>query len=166
MLSTRSLRRSIRLAMVMLPLTAWAVAARPVTPWEPARDDAPWFGTWHLDVERSAYPGPAPYRRGTCVIEPWNDGLTSICDLVRVRGGVTHLEWTGRFDERDYPVHGVEEYVTYAYTLRDERGYDVIVKLDGKEAARSRVTVSDDRQTMTVVTNDGRSVTTSVYRRR
>jgi hypothetical protein len=163
-MSTRLLRRLVCLAM--LALAASATAARPVTAWTLAQSAAPWFGTWHLDVERSTYAGPAPYRRATCVIEPWNDdGLKSTCDMVRVRGGVTHLEWAGRFDGSDHPVQGVEEYVTYAYTPRDDRGYDVVIKLDGREAARSRVIVSDDDRTMTVETNDGNNVTRSIYRR-
>ncbi len=85
--------------------------------------------------------------------------------MVRVRGGVTHLEWAGRLDGRDYPVQGVEEHVTYAYTPRDERGYDVVIRLDGREAGRSRVTIAGDGRTMTVVTRQGGGLTTSVYRR-
>lgn len=85
--------------------------------------------------------------------------------MVRVRGGVTHLEWAGRFDGRDYPVQGVEEHVTYAYMPRDQRGYDVVIKLDGREAGRSRITISGDGRTMSVVTRQGGAQTTSVYRR-
>jgi hypothetical protein len=131
-----------------------------------AQAQAPWFGTWRLDVPRSTYGGPAPYRRGTCVIEPWNGGLKSICDLVRVRGGITHLEWAGRFDGRDAAVHGVEEFVTYAYSQTGERSYEVVIKLDGVAVGRSRVDVSSDGKTMTVVTRQGSAETTSVYVRR
>ena len=126
----------------------------------------PWFGRWTLNVEKSTYDGPPPYRRASCTIEPWNDGLKTVCDMVRIRGGVTHLEWAGRFDGKDYPVQGVEEYVTYAYTRVDQRSYDVVVRLDGTVAARSRVTISADGRTMTTVTTQGKSVTTSVYERR
>jgi hypothetical protein len=126
----------------------------------------PWFGSWALNVQKSTYDGPPPYRRASCAIEPWNDGLKTICDMVRMRGGVTHLEWAGRFDGKEYPVQGVEEYVTYAYTRVDERSYDVVVRLDGMIAGRSRVTISPDGGTMTTVTTQGKSVTTSVYERR
>ena len=64
--------------------------------------------------------------------------------MVRPRGGVTHLEWTGQFDGRDYPVQGVEEFVTYAYQRIDDRTYDVITKLDGRPAATSRAVLSAD----------------------
>jgi hypothetical protein len=137
------------------------VAAGPAA----AQAQAPWFGAWSLDVQQSTYDGPPPYRRAACVIEPWNGGLKSVCDMVRVRGGVTHLEWAGRFDGKDYPVQGVEEYITYAYTLADSRNYDVAIKLDGTPVGQSRVTISADGRTMTIVTRQGKSVTTSVYRR-
>jgi hypothetical protein len=141
------------LCLVMLPVASGQ-----------SRD--PWLGRWALNVQKSTYDGPPPYRRASCTIEPWNDGLKTICEMIRIRGGITHLEWAGRFDGKDYPVQGVEEYVTYAYTRVDERTYDVLVRLDGMVAARSRVTVSPDGGTMTTVTTQGKSVTTSVYERR
>ena len=72
--------------------------------------------------------------------------------MVRPRGGVTHLEWTGQFDGRDYPVQGVEEYVTYAYQEIDGRTYDVITKVDGRPAATSRAVLSADGQSITTTT--------------
>jgi hypothetical protein len=147
-----------------LSAVVWLLLALAGAPY--AQPQQPWFGTWTLDITQSTFDGPAPYRRGACVIEPWREGLKSVCDLVRVRGGVSHLEWAGRFDGQDYPVHGVEEYVTYAYSRIDDRSYDAVIKLDGRVAARARVSVSADGQTMTTVTTQGKSVTTSVYKRR
>jgi hypothetical protein len=123
-----------------------------------AEAGGPWFGVWSLNIQKSRFdPGSAPYRRATCVITPWRDGLESVCDMVRMRGGVTHLEWAGLFDGRDYPVQGVEEDVTYAYTLADDRSYEVLVKMNGAPASRSRVTISADGATMTVASRGGRS---------
>ena len=88
--------------------------------------------------------------------------------MVRPRGGVTHLEWTGYFDGRDYPVQGVEEFVTYAYQRIDARTYDVVTKLDGRPAARSRAVLSADGRSITTTTagRDSRGVdatTITVY---
>lgn len=130
-----------------------------------------WYGTWRLDVERSEYrPGPAPYRRGTLVIEPWNGGVRMIYDLIGVRGGVTHLEWTGRFDGRDYPVQGADEYITYAYLPVDDRTVRAAVKVDGRVVATATVVLSADGRTMTTQTRGtdyrGRPLlTTTVYTR-
>jgi hypothetical protein len=128
-----------------------------------------WLGTWTLNVEKSVYnPGPPPYKRGSFTVTPYGDQVRITYDLVRPRGGVTHLEWTGSFDGRDYPVHGVEALVTNAYRRVDDRAFDVVVKLDGLVTATSRVTLSSDGRTMTTVTAgtnaQGQEVTTrTVY---
>jgi hypothetical protein len=56
--------------------------------------------------------------------------------------------------------------VTYAYSQTGERSYEVVIKLDGVAVGRSRVDVSSDGKTMTVVTRQGSAETTSVYVRR
>ena len=130
-----------------------------------------WFGSWRLNLERSTYrPGPAPYRRATYRIEPHAGGVRVVYDMVRPRGGVTHLEWSGQFDGRDYPVQGVEEFVTNAYQRIDARTYDVITKVDGRPAATSRAVLSADGRSITTTTagRDSRGVDTTtitVYER-
>ena len=128
-----------------------------------------WFGTWTFNVGKSIYnPGPPPYIRATYRIEPWNDGVKVVYDMVRPRGGVNHLEWTGKLDGMDYAVQGVEEFVTNAYRPLGDREWEVILKIDGRVAAKSRVTLSPDGHTMTTVTT-GRNAqgaevtTTTVY---
>jgi hypothetical protein len=131
-----------------------------------------WFGTWTLNLDKSLYnPGPPPYKRATYTIEPWRDGVKVVYDMVRPRGGINHLEWTGRFDGEDYPVQGLEELVTYAYRRIDDRSYEVVTKLDGRKAAASTVTLSPDGRTITTVTagRDARGQdvsTTTVYEKR
>lgn len=128
-----------------------------------------WFGSWRLNLERSTYrPGPPPYRRATYRIEPHADGIRVVYDMVRPRGGVTHLEWTGKFDGRDYAVQGVEEFVTYAYQRIDVRTYDVVTKVDGRSVASSRAALSADGRSITTTTGgrDSRGVdvtTITVY---
>ena len=129
-----------------------------------------WYGTWTLDLQKSTYAGPAPYRRGTLTIEPSNGGVKTVYDLVRVRGGITHMEWTGALDGRDYSVQGLEEFITYAYSPIDERTYEVVMKVDLVMVARSVVTLTTDGRTITTVTK-GRNAqgldvtTTTVYRK-
>ena len=156
----------MRLQIVVLAIVVVALS-------QDARGQIPssWFGTWTLNVERSIYnPGPPPYKRATYRIEPWKDGLKVVYDMVRPRGGVNHLEWTGRLDGMDYTVQGVEEFVTNAYRPLGDRAWEVILKIDGRMAAASQVTLSPDGQTMTTVTT-GRNAqgaevtTTTVYER-
>ena len=90
--------------------------------------------------------------------------------MVGIRGGVTHMEWTGKFDGKDYPVQGVDYVLTNAYTPVDERSYQILIKVDGLVAATARVAVSPDGKTLTTSTVEknarGESVTTTtVYDR-
>lgn len=112
-----------------------------------------WFGTWALDVASSTFgPEGSPYKRGTRRIEPAGAGSVAIVDeQVRVRGGILHFEWTGRFDGVDYPVEGVEIALTAAYRCADDRTCDLVQKIDGEVAATARVTISPDGKVLTIV---------------
>ena len=66
--------------------------------------------------------------------------------MVRNRGGITHLEWTGKFDGNDYPVQGVELVLTNAYRRVDDRTYELIQKIDGEVVATARLTHVAGRQ--------------------
>jgi hypothetical protein len=133
---------------------------------EPA---AAWFGTWALDLQASTYPLPPEFKRVTCTIEPWEDAIRVTYDLVGLRGGVTHLEWTGQFDGNDYTVQGVDYVLTNSYTRIDDRTYEVTQKMDGRVVATSRITMSPDGKRLTTVTpsrDRSRGATTAVYERR
>lgn len=90
-------------------------------------------------------------------------------DMVGTRGGRTHLEWIGALDGRDYPVQGLDYVLTNAYTQIDDRTYRIVVKVDGRVAATTEVTVSSDGRDLTAVTTEqdaGGLATTAVYERR
>ena len=127
-------------------MAAWAAAAGPDVP-------EGWIGSWTLNVARSTYASrEAPYKRATYRIERAGDGFRVIYDMVHPRGGTTHLEWSGRMDGRDYPLQGVDQAMTYAYTPGGPDVWEIVVKIDGRVAARSRVSVSADGRTMTTTT--------------
>lgn len=112
-----------------------------------------WEGSWRLDLARSEFvPAPAPYVRGTRRIETSGSSLRIVEDFVRPRGGLIHLEWNGQPDGRDYRVHGVDLFVTYAYRQIDGRTLEGTVKVDGVVTSTSRETISADGQMLTVVT--------------
>ena len=119
------------------------------------------LGTWRLDLSRSEFiPGPAPYVRATRRVEPFGDSIRIVEDLVRVRGGITHLEWTGKLDGRDYRVHGVDLFVTYAYRIVDPVTLEGVVKVDGAVVSTSRETFSADGGMLTIVTKGARLLNT------
>ena len=145
------LRRSMCTCLVAIVLAgtlgARAAAAQTAAP------RAPWFGTWQLvqAPPASRFETP-PYKKVTLLIEPWKEGLRVVYDMVRARGGITHVEWEGLFDGRDYPVQGIEYHLTNAYRPIDERSYEIIVKVDGRVAANAMASVAPDGRTLSVTT--------------
>jgi hypothetical protein len=134
------------------------------------KTQAPWFGTWAFNAARSTPSADARFKRMTTTIEPAADGLKVIYDIVGLRGGVTHMEWSGKFDGRDYPVQGVDYVLTNAYTLLGDRRYQIVIKVDGAVAATAVVEISSDGQTLTTLTTQkdsrGQTITTkAVYDR-
>jgi len=138
-------------------VAGWVLSDPPVAP--------VWFGTWKVDLEKSTYSGAPGYKRATYTIEPAAGGLKVVYEAVLPRGGVTHMEWTGRLDGREYPVQGVEEFLTYAYFDRGDGSYQIVARIDGRVAATSDVRFSSDGRTMTTTTvargGAGQSVTTT-----
>src|SRR5262249_47620941 len=114
----------------------------------------PWFGTWELNASRSTTNPESRFKRVTLKIEPRKDGLAVIYDMIGTRGGITHMEWIGQFDGRDYPVQGLDYVLTNAYTIRGEHDYDILIKVDGNVAATASVTVSPDGKTLTSTTSE------------
>jgi hypothetical protein len=135
----------------------------------PEPEPETWFGLWRLNPARSTSRSDASrYKKVTSRIEPTGDGVTVVYDMVGTRGGVTHIEWTGRFDGKDYAVQGVDYVLTNAYRRIDDRSYAIVVKVDGAVAATAVVVVSLDGRTLTVSTAErapgGRTLnTTAVY---
>lgn len=115
------------------------------------RPSSPWFGTWTLNVAASSYtPAPLPYKKGRRSIAAAEGGAIAIVDdLVRLRGGILHLEWTGRFDGADYPVQGVEVALTNAFRCSSDRECEVIQKVDGVVVATEQMAISPDGRTLT-----------------
>ena len=118
----------------------------------------PWLGTWKQTNPDSRY------KRVISKIETWQDGLKVSYDMVGVRGGITHMEWTGKFDGKDYTVQGVDYVLTNAYTLLNDHSYRIVIKVDGTVAATATVEISPDGKKLTTVTR-GQDTTTTVFER-
>jgi hypothetical protein len=145
-----------------------ALVALPQT--GPSQPLEPWFGTWRLNLEKSTADRDVRYKRATSRIEPRAGGLRVTYDLVGVRGGLTHMEWIGKFDGKDYPVQGVDYVLTNAYSRVNERSYQIVTKVDGALTTTATVVISPDNKTLTTVTTgkDAKGntlTTTTVYER-
>jgi hypothetical protein len=157
---------------IALPLSTLILAVLYTTAPVSSQGAPPWIGTWEQEIRPPASRfETAPYTRVTTRLEPWGDGIRVVYDMVHTRGGRSHMEWTGRFDGRDYPVQGVDYVLTNAYTRLDDRRYQVDIKVDGAHVATARAEVSADGRTLTVTTEErgpgGQTrPSTVVYRRR
>ena len=137
----------------------------------PGTGNQPWLGTWQQIPPSSKWFNPWPYQKVMLRIEPWEDGLRVVYDMVRRRGGLAHMEWSGGLDGKDYPVQGVDYVLTNAYRKLSDRSYKIVVRVDGREAAVATSSVSADGSTMVVNTVErdarGQTVKTSaVYKKR
>jgi hypothetical protein len=128
-----------------------------------AQTPSSWFGTWKLNVGKSTFDPQPPYKRATRRIEPSAGGISIVDDLVRSRGGILHLEWTGKFDGLDYPVQGVEVVLTNAYRCLDDRTCVLTQKMDGEVVATARLALSPDGKTLTTVTSSRTGMATTIY---
>ena len=125
-----------------------------------------WIGVWTLTAVLSGNStAPRLYARGTRHIVSTASSLTIVDDLVRLRGGVVHLEWTGTLDGRDYPVNGVEVFLTSAYREIDAHTLELTQKVDGRAVVRARLVLSADGKTITTTTTDGVTTATTIYKR-
>jgi len=114
----------------------------------------PWIGTWKLNSAKSTPPREARYKRVVLRIVPLNDGLKVTYDMVGVRGGLSHMEWIGRFDGKDYPVQGLDYVLTNAYSSVDDHTYQIVVRVDGTVAGNTKVAISPDGKTLIAVTTE------------
>ena len=129
---------------------------------------APWIGAWKLNPAKSTPARDSRYKRTITKIQPWQDGIRVTYDMVGTRGGVTHMEWNGKFDGKDYPVEGLDYVLTNSYKLLSDHSYEIVIKVEGGVAATAHVEISADGKTLTTVTNQknaqGQDVkTTAVY---
>jgi hypothetical protein len=159
----------LRASVPSWPVWVVVVAVLVATP--SARQQDPWIGTWQQVPPAKKWFDPWPYQSVTLRIEPSDDGLRVVYDMVRRRGGIQHIEWSGRFDGKDYPVQGVDYVLTNAYRKLSDRSYEIVVRVDGRAAAVATAVVSSDGRTLSVDTKEqdakGRTVTaTARYQRR
>ena len=73
-------------------------------------------------------------------------------DGVDANGKPMHVEWSGKFDGKDYPVTGDPNGDTRSYRRVNDRTLEVTIKKNGKVTVTAR----------TVVSADGKSRTASV----
>ncbi len=76
-------------------------------------------GTWRLNPDKSSYsPGPAP-KSNTVTINSDADSIKLSSDGIDATGNPTHVEYTAKYDGKDYPISGVPNADTVALERPD-----------------------------------------------
>jgi len=107
------------------------------------------IGTWKLKEAKSEFSPGAP-KNHTVVYEVAGDYVKVTVDGTDSDGKATHIEWTGKFDGKDYPVIGDPNSDARSYTMIDDRTLGFNFKKGGKLTASGRIEVSIDGKSRTV----------------
>jgi hypothetical protein len=108
----------------------------------------PQMGTWKLNQAKSKFtPGTAKF--STVTFKNTLGNIKATGDGIAANGNPMHVEWSGKFDGKDYPVTGDPNADTRSYRKVDDRTLEVTVKKNGKVTVTSRTVVSADGKTRT-----------------
>ena len=106
------------------------------------------MGTWKLNEAKSKMtPGTTKFTSVTFKNMLGNVKVTG--DGVGANGKTIHVEWSGKFDGKDYPVTGDPNVDARAYKKVNDRMLEVTVKKNGKVTVTGRSMVSADGKTRT-----------------
>ncbi len=133
------MRVSLRNAIFMLLVTSIGLCA----------DDRQ-AGTWKLNLEKSKYTAdhPAP-KRITLTVQEQEGGLKVNVDGEDAQGNPIHVEFTAKYDGKDYPMTGSPATDIIALQRIDEDTIETTGKKNGEVVTTVRSVVSEDGKTRT-----------------
>jgi hypothetical protein len=109
-------------------------------------------GTWKINIAKSKYsPGPAPKGPNTTKIEAVENGIKLTADGVNAQGQKTHVEFTVKFDGKDYPFTSMIDGKPAPNAADmisakriDDYTFETATKLKGKPLVTARTVASKD----------------------
>ena len=106
-------------------------------------------GTWKMDPAKSKYdPGPAA-KSITVKIASDADNIKLSSDGIDAAGNPTHVEYTAKYDGKDYPITGAPNADTVAIERIDPNTLQTTVKKAGQVVMTIRTVLSDNGKTRT-----------------
>lgn len=121
-----------------------------------AADDA-FMGTWKLNRAKSK--GPSASGRTSTVVFAVAGGSVKVTgDGVDASGKPIHIEWTGKFDGKDYPVTGSPNADMRSYTRVNDHTLIATQKKGAKilETDRTEVSADGKSRTATIESTDAK----------
>jgi hypothetical protein len=112
----------------------------------------PQMGTWKLNEAKSKItPGTL---KNTQVVYSSMFGQVKIkSDGIDANGKPIHVEWSGKFDGKDYPVSGDPNSDVRSYTKVNERTLTTTNKKNGKVTVTGQIVVSADGKSRALTLN-------------
>jgi len=108
------------------------------------------IGSWTLNVSKSKYsPGPPP-KSGTVKYETSGDGYKRTGEAVEADGKKTSFEYTAKYDGKDYPVTGSDQFDSIALKRINDNTAEATLKKGGKVVRNAKRVVSKDGKVMTI----------------
>jgi hypothetical protein len=108
----------------------------------------PQMGTWKLNEAKSKIT-PATTKFTTVTFKNTLGNIKVSNDGVDGNGKPIHVEWSGKFDGKDYSVTGSPDSDARSYTKVNDRTLQVTAKKNGKVTATAQTVVSADGKTRT-----------------
>ena len=106
-------------------------------------------GTWKLNVAKSKYsPGPPP-KESTLTVEAIPDGLKITIHGTDAEGKPVHMEFSPKYDGKDYPVTGMPGTDTISMKKIDDHTIEAVSKKGGKPLVTTKTVVTKDGKTRT-----------------
>jgi len=112
----------------------------------------PQIGTWKLNEAKSKIT-PGTLKNTQVVCSSMFGQMKVKSDGIDANGKPIHIEWSGKFDGKDYPVSGDPNSDTRSYTKANERTLTTANKKNGKVRVTGQVVISADGKTRTVTIN-------------
>jgi len=114
-------------------------------------------GTWKMNPAKSTYsPGPAP-KSITVKVDSDADNIKLSSDGIDAAGNPTHVEFTAKYDGKDYPITGVPNADTIALKRIDARTTESTAKKAGEVVMIVRSVVSKDKNADLDIQGQGRA---------
>jgi hypothetical protein len=110
--------------------------------------DEPLVGNWKLNVSRSTFASDMP-KSGTRAVEAAKGGVKAVDTAIYSDGRTRRLEWTVKYDGKDYPIKG-DGMRTIAISRASDHFFNFKVKESGRVTAAGQIVCSPDGKTQTM----------------
>ena len=107
------------------------------------------MGTWKLNDAKSKF-APGATKNNIVVYEAAGDQIKVTIEATTADGKSVHIEWTGKFDGKFYPLTGDPNNDERSYKQVNARTLESASKKGGKVLGTARIVVAPDGKSRTV----------------